>query len=174
MVRYAEPVVCETWCVMLYQWSSIMESYAQPVVENHVLLCYGTEQHNMIHNTYLRITRHGSHLLAHHNTEWFTTTGSASHNEAHPLAQHSHRDSQPLVQHNTPWFSHTRLSITHNDSQPLAHHNSQWFTTTPVVMNQVVLCWASRWESRIERCAGGCELYCAMLSQSFWIAVCYA
>jgi hypothetical protein len=44
----------------------------------------------------------------------------------------------------------------------------------PVVMNQVVLCWASRWESRIERCASRCESCCAMLSQSLWIAMCYA
>jgi hypothetical protein len=30
---------CESWCAMLYQWSWIMESYAQPVVVNHVVLC---------------------------------------------------------------------------------------------------------------------------------------
>ena len=44
----------------------------------------------------------------------------------------------------------------------------------PVVMNHVVLCWTSRWKSRIERCASGCESYCAMLSRSLWITVCYA
>jgi hypothetical protein len=40
MVRCAEPVVCESWCAMLYQWWWIMESYAQPVVVNHVELCW--------------------------------------------------------------------------------------------------------------------------------------
>jgi len=39
MVRYAGPVVCESWCAMLYQWWWIMESYAQPVVVNHGELC---------------------------------------------------------------------------------------------------------------------------------------
>jgi hypothetical protein len=39
----------------------------------------------------------------------------------------------------------------------------------PVVVNHVVLCWAGRWESWIERCASGCESCCAMVSKWLWI-----
>jgi hypothetical protein len=49
MVCYDEPVVvnhgvlcrasdCESWCVMLSQWSCIMVCYAEPVVVNHGVL----------------------------------------------------------------------------------------------------------------------------------------
>jgi hypothetical protein len=57
MVRYAEPVVCESWCVILYQWSWIMERYAQPV--SHPLA---------------QRSHRDSQRLAQHSTTWFTTT----------------------------------------------------------------------------------------------------
>jgi hypothetical protein len=49
MVCYDEPVVvnhgvlccasdCESWCVMLSQWSCIMVCYSEPVIVNHVVL----------------------------------------------------------------------------------------------------------------------------------------
>ena len=40
MVRYADTVVCESWCAELYQWWWIIVSYAQPVVVNHGELCW--------------------------------------------------------------------------------------------------------------------------------------
>jgi hypothetical protein len=47
---------------------------------------------------------------------------------------------------------------------------SQWLwimakNVVPMDVNHVVLCWASRCDSRCERCASGCETRCAMLSQ---------
>jgi hypothetical protein len=47
----------------------------------------------------------------------------------------------------------------------------------PVVMNHAVLCWASRWDSRIERCASGCDILyvlCLIYDQyncKYWIYV---
>jgi hypothetical protein len=43
----------------------------------------------------------------------------------------------------------------------------------PVVVNNVVLCGASRWESRCERCASRCVPLWAMLRQWLWITMCY-
>jgi hypothetical protein len=89
----------------------------------------------------------------------------------------AHHDSQPLAQHSSPLFTATSstwhtmiqndwLRITHHDSQALAQHNTQWYTTCyaePVIVNHVVLCWASGYVS-----------WCAMLSQWLWIMVCYS
>ena len=47
----------------------------------------------------------------------------------------------------------------------------------PVVMNHAVLCWAIRWDSRIERCASGCDILyvlCLIYDQyncKYWIYV---
>jgi hypothetical protein len=43
----------------------------------------------------------------------------------------------------------------------------------PVVVNNVVLCGASRWESRCERCASRCVPLWAMLRQWLYITICY-
>jgi hypothetical protein len=104
------------------------------------------------------------------------------------------------------------LSITHHYTQPLVQHNTPWFTTTgsqsqwlwiivcyaePVVVNHVVLCWASGCKSLcvilsqwlwimvnyfepvvvnnvVLFWASGCESWWVMLSQWFWIMVCYS
>jgi hypothetical protein len=44
----------------------------------------------------------------------------------------------------------------HNNWHSMIRH----YHVVPVVVNNIVLCWASRWESRIERCASGCESLC--------------
>ena len=44
----------------------------------------------------------------------------------------------------------------------------------PVGVNHDVLFWASRWESRCERCGSRCESWWVMLSEWLWITVCSA
>jgi hypothetical protein len=62
----------------------------------------------MIHNQWLKIAHRDSQPLAQHNSQCFTTTGSAK-----------------LTMIHNQW-----LNIAHRDSQPKAQHNSQYFTTT--------------------------------------------
>jgi hypothetical protein len=105
-VCYSQPLVVNHW-VILSQWLWIIVSYAESVVVNHGVFCWasGCEvlwamlssvcmnhgvnavpvdmNHgevcwtSVIHNHWLSITHHESHLLAHNSTPWFTTTGIA-------------------------------------------------------------------------------------------------
>jgi hypothetical protein len=98
------------------------------------------------------------------------------HNLWHSIANH---DSQPLAQNNTPWFvvnhglscrasgCESWLIMLTSGCESWWVMLSQWFWIMlfydePVVVNHVVLCWASV-----------CESWCVILSQWLWIMVCY-
>jgi hypothetical protein len=81
MMCYTEPVGvirgvlccakgCESWRVILNQWLWIMMCYAEPVVVNHGVLYWASGCQSWC-------AMLDSQLLAHYNSLWFTTTGSA-------------------------------------------------------------------------------------------------
>jgi hypothetical protein len=133
------------------QWLGIMVFYAEPVIVNHVLLCwasvcesllfmlsqwlwimvYDAEPEVVNHGELCRASGYDSCCAAHHSTPWFTTTGSVQltmiHNHWFSIAHH---DSQPLAHSSLTMIHHHWLRITHHDSQPLAQNNTPWFTTT--------------------------------------------
>jgi hypothetical protein len=68
------------------------------------------------------------------------------------------------------------LSRTHNDSQPLAQHSTTWLATT--VWGSGCESWCGIlsqwwWIMVSDEWASGCESWCAMLSQWLWIMVSY-
>jgi hypothetical protein len=136
----------------------------------------------MIHNHWLRITRHYSQPLDQQMSQllWIVvcydepvvvyhgvlcwTNGCES--SCFMLSQLLYR----LAQNNTTWFtitgsvSHTMI---HNHWHSITHHDSQTLIIAsyadPVVVNHGVL-----------SCASGCESWCVMPSHSLWIMVCHA
>jgi hypothetical protein len=147
IMRYAEPVVCESLCAMLYQCSWIMESYAQLLVMNHGELYWtsGWESCRVMMSQWLWImASHAVPVVVNHVVQC--------------LANGCQSWRIMLCQWLWIMLCYVEPVVLNHDVK-----------SVPVGVDHAVLYCASRWESRCEHCASRCESWWVMLSQWLWI-----
>jgi hypothetical protein len=135
------------------------ESYAELVVLNHGVFCWGSACESWC---VIRITQNESQTLAQHNTTCVTTTRTAYHNMIHKhwfrIKQH---DSKPLAQHQWEWII---CWASGSESWCVFRMQCLWIMvcySVPLVVNHDELCRTI-----------GSESCCVMVSQWLWIMVC--
>jgi hypothetical protein len=186
MVRCAEPVVCESWCAMLYQWWWIMESYAQPVVVNHVELWWISGCETLLSQKLISMVYYTESLVLNRFQlcwdngceswwgmliQWFVNHGV--------LSCTSGGESSWAMLSQWSW-----IMVSYAEPMVVKHCQLCWTQCVgimvcyakPVVVNQCamlnqvcgnhgLLFWASGWESRCECCASGYESLSVILCQ---------